>query len=46
MTKKVTINDLLDRLYSLYYNGTEYIFFTDKNDLIKYIINVKNNPNE
>ena len=35
-----------DKVNSKYYIGTEYVFFTDKNDLIKYIINVKNNPNE
>ena len=35
-----------DKVNSKYYIGTEYVFFTDKNDLIKYIINVKNNPNK
>lgn len=42
----VNIIYFCDEINSKYYNGTEHIFFTDKNDLIKYIINVKNNPNE
>ena len=42
----VNIIYFCDEINSKYYNGTEYIFFTNKNDLIKYIINVKNNPNE
>lgn len=42
----VNIIYFCDEINSKYYNGTEYIFFTNKNDLIKYIINVKNNPNK